>query len=178
MMAHRVRGLLRTTPVLLLTATPMQNSLAELWGLVQYVEPTGTLLGDLATFRKVFCEEDDRTFGAWPGTRTPTPSRHGSAENLAPPGPGISGPAFHPTALPAIRIRDERCGTIAVRRRDRIPAASPSLYAFAGRQRRLLLIRLPPAHGFLHCSAGRKPGKRRRPPAPHANGPTVRRHRG
>ena len=31
--------------MLLLTATPMQNSLAELWGLVQYVEPTGTLLG-------------------------------------------------------------------------------------------------------------------------------------
>jgi superfamily II DNA or RNA helicase len=61
LMAHRVRGLLRTTPVLLLTATPMQNSLVELWGLVQYVEPTGTLLGDLATFRKVFCDEDDRT---------------------------------------------------------------------------------------------------------------------
>ena len=52
LMADRVRGLLRSTPVLLLTATPMQNSLAELWGLVQYVEPTGTLLGDLPTFRK------------------------------------------------------------------------------------------------------------------------------
>jgi len=61
LMAHRVRGFLRSTPVLLLTATPMQNSLAELWGLVQYVEPTGTLLGDIATFRKVFCSEDDRT---------------------------------------------------------------------------------------------------------------------
>ena len=60
-MAHRVRGFLRSTPVLLLTATPMQNSLAELWGLVQYVEPTGTLLGDIATFREVFCAEDDRT---------------------------------------------------------------------------------------------------------------------
>src|SRR6202166_1596168 len=46
LMAHRVRGFLRSTPVLLLTATPLQNSLAELWGLVQYVEPTGTLLGD------------------------------------------------------------------------------------------------------------------------------------
>src|SRR6266851_9199332 len=61
LMAHRVRSFLRTSPVLLLTATPMQNSLAELWGLVQYVEPTGTLLGDIATFRKVFCSEDDRT---------------------------------------------------------------------------------------------------------------------
>ena len=55
LMAHRVRGFLRSAPVLLLTATPMQNSLAELWGLVQYVEPTGTLLGDITTFREVFC---------------------------------------------------------------------------------------------------------------------------
>ena len=61
LMAHRVRGFLRSAPVLLLTATPMQNSLAELWGLVQYVEPTGTLLGDITTFRQVFCSEDDRT---------------------------------------------------------------------------------------------------------------------
>ena len=61
LMAHRVRGFLRTAPVLLLTATPMQNSLAELWGLVQYVEPTGTLLGDITTFRQVFCADDDRT---------------------------------------------------------------------------------------------------------------------
>ena len=60
-MAHRVRGFLRSTPVLLLTATPMQNSLVELWGLVQYVEPTGTLLGDIVTFREVFCTEDDRS---------------------------------------------------------------------------------------------------------------------
>jgi superfamily II DNA or RNA helicase len=60
MMAHRVRGFLRAAPVLLLTATPIQNSLAELWGLVQYVEPTGTLLGDISTFRRVFCSEDDR----------------------------------------------------------------------------------------------------------------------
>ena len=61
LMAHRVRGFLRRAPVLLLTATPIQNSLAELWGLVQYVEPTGTLLGDITTFRQVFCSEDDRT---------------------------------------------------------------------------------------------------------------------
>jgi superfamily II DNA or RNA helicase len=60
LMAHRVRSFLRTSPVLLLTATPMQNSLAELWGLVQYVEPTGTLLGDISTFRRVFCADDDR----------------------------------------------------------------------------------------------------------------------
>ena len=40
-------SLARPTPCSLLTATPIQNSLAELWGLVQYVDPLGTLLGDL-----------------------------------------------------------------------------------------------------------------------------------
>ncbi|MEO8025487.1 MAG: SNF2-related protein [Bryobacteraceae bacterium] len=61
--AGRVRELVKRggTPVVLLTATPIQNSLAELWGLVQYVEPTGTLLGKLPTFRELFCEGSDRT---------------------------------------------------------------------------------------------------------------------
>ena len=59
-MADRVRGFLRCAPVLLLTATPIQNNLTELWGLVQYVEPSGTLLGNLRTFRDVFCDGDDR----------------------------------------------------------------------------------------------------------------------
>ena len=60
--AGRVREVLVAghTPVLLLTATPMQNNLAELWGLVQFVDPLGTLLGDLPTFRDVFCGVDDR----------------------------------------------------------------------------------------------------------------------
>jgi hypothetical protein len=60
--AGRVRDVLTTfqTPVLLLTATPIQNNLAELWGLVRYVDPLGTLLGDLPTFREVFCGVDDR----------------------------------------------------------------------------------------------------------------------
>jgi adenine-specific DNA-methyltransferase len=60
-MAGRVASFLgRGTPVLLLTATPIQNSLAELWGLVQYVEPTGTLLGNIQTFRRLFADGDDR----------------------------------------------------------------------------------------------------------------------
>jgi adenine-specific DNA-methyltransferase len=60
--AGRVREVLIASgaPVLLLTATPIQNSLTELWGLVQYVDPLGTLLGDLPTFREVFCGLDDR----------------------------------------------------------------------------------------------------------------------
>ena len=61
LIAQRVREAIGSAPVLLLTATPIQNSLAELWGLVQYVEPTGTLLGSLETFRKVFCPGDDAT---------------------------------------------------------------------------------------------------------------------
>ena len=76
--------------IYVLTATPMQNSLAEIWGLVQYVEPTGTLLGDLATFRKVFCSEDDRSLVPWPGARAQTTSRDGPTDDSAPPGPGIS----------------------------------------------------------------------------------------
>ena len=59
--AHRVREIIGVSPVLLLTATPIQNSLTELWGLVQYVDPSGTLLGDKPTFEKVFCTRDGRT---------------------------------------------------------------------------------------------------------------------
>src|SRR5213593_1836602 len=61
LIAQRVRDAIGGAPVLLLTATPIQNSLAELWGLVQYVEPTGTLLGKLPTFRELFCDGSDRT---------------------------------------------------------------------------------------------------------------------
>ncbi len=62
LMAGRLRAALdgTGTPVILLTATPIQNSLPELWGLVQYVDPTGTLLGDITTFRKMFCGDTDR----------------------------------------------------------------------------------------------------------------------
>ena len=59
----RIRGFLRQSPVLLLTATPIQNNLTELWGLVQYVDPTGNpagISGNLRTFRDLFCAGDDR----------------------------------------------------------------------------------------------------------------------
>jgi len=63
--AGRVRALIQPKhgpriPVVLLTATPIQNSLVELWGLVHYVDPFGTLLGKLPTFRELFCEDKDR----------------------------------------------------------------------------------------------------------------------
>ncbi len=60
LMAHRVRQVIGASPVLLLTATPIQNSLRELWGLVQYVDPSGTLLGDKPVFEDVFCADDGR----------------------------------------------------------------------------------------------------------------------
>ena len=60
LIAGRLATVIVGTPVLLLTATPLQNSLLELWGLVHYVDPTGTLLGDLSTFRSLFCPGDDR----------------------------------------------------------------------------------------------------------------------
>ena len=55
--AHRVKQLIGLAPVLLLTATPMQNSLDELWALVGYVDRTGTLLGDKPTFDQLFQSE-------------------------------------------------------------------------------------------------------------------------
>src|SRR6266536_995343 len=139
LMAHRVRGFLRSSPVLLLTATPMQNSLVELWGLVQYVEPTGTLLGDIATFRKVFCAEDDRTLV--PG------QEHELQRRLA-----------FVLQRTLRRQAQEFLDRPFTQRRCRLYEYAmsederslyddvteyllqPSLYAFAGRQRRLLLI--------------------------------------
>ena len=63
--AHRVRDFLKAsrTPVLLLTATPIQNSLLELWGLVHFVEPQDQLLGTLSTFRKVFANQEAKEQG-------------------------------------------------------------------------------------------------------------------
>ena len=55
--AHRVKQLIGLAPVLLLTATPMQNSLDELWALVGYIDRTGTLLGDKPTFDELFKSE-------------------------------------------------------------------------------------------------------------------------
>ena len=63
-MAHRVRQVFNNVPKLLLTATPSKTPLVELWGLTQYIEPTGALLGNLRTFREVFCDGDDRSLSS------------------------------------------------------------------------------------------------------------------
>jgi len=139
LMAHRVRGFLRSAPVLLLTATPMQNSLAELWGLVQYVEPTGTLLGDITTFRQVFCSEDDRTLV--PG------QEHELQRRLA----MVLQRTLRRQAQEFLDrpFTQRRCRLYEYTMSDDERSLyddvteyllQPSLYAFAGRQRRLLLI--------------------------------------
>src|SRR5246127_1174932 len=139
LMAHRVRGFLRSTPVLLLTATPMQNSLVELWGLVQYVEPTGTLLGDIATFRKVFCDEDDRSLV--PGQEHELKRRLAMVQRRT-----LRRQAQEFLDRP---FTQRRCRLYEYAMSDAERSLyddvteyllEPSLYAFAGRQRRLLLI--------------------------------------
>ena len=147
-MAHRVRGFLRTSPVLLLTATPIQNSLVELWGLVQYVEPTGTLLGDISTFRKVFCSEDDRTLV--PGQEHELQRRLSRVLQRT---LRRQAQEFLDRPFTQRRCRlyehamsvDER----ALYNDVTEYLLEPSLFAFSGRQRRLLLYRLSPAHGVL-----------------------------
>jgi adenine-specific DNA-methyltransferase len=139
LMAHRVRGFLRSASVLLLTATPIQNSLAELWGLVQYVEPTGTLLGDITTFREVFCCEDDRTLV--PG------QEHELQRRLA----MVLQRTLRRQAQEFLDrpFTQRRCRLYEYAMSDDERSLyddvteyllEPSLYAFAGRQRRLLLI--------------------------------------
>ncbi len=139
LMAHRVRGFLRSAPVLLLTATPMQNSLAELWGLVQYVEPTGTLLGDINTFREVFCADDDRVLV--PG------QEHELQRRLA----TVLQRTLRRQAQEFLErpFTQRRCRLYEYAMSDDERSLyddvteyllQPTLYAFAGSQRRLLLI--------------------------------------
>jgi hypothetical protein len=139
MMAHRVRGFLRSAPVLLLTATPMQNSLAELWGLVQYVEPTGTLLGDITTFRRVFCDEDDRTLV--PGQEHELQRR---LDRVLQRTLRRQAQEFldRPFTQRRCRLYEYAMSTDERSLYDDVTEylLQPSLFAFAGQQRRLLLI--------------------------------------
>ncbi len=138
-MASRVRSFLRSSPVMLLTATPIQNTLTELWGLIQYVEPTGTLLGNLPTFRDVFCEGDDRKLA--PGQddelrrriemvvqRT---LRRQAQEFLERPFVGRHAQIFEYSMTPEEKALYD--GVTAY-------LLEPRLFAFQGNQRRLLLI--------------------------------------
>lgn len=138
-MAGRVRSLLVDTPVLLLTATPIQNSLTELWGLAQFVEPTGTLLGNLATFREMFCAGDDRRLAegqehelqkrvAEICRRT---LRRQAQEFMKRPFVGRRAQLFEYPMTPAERALYEDVTAYLLQ---------PGICAFRGNQRRLLLI--------------------------------------
>src|SRR5947207_6353341 len=117
----------------------MQNSLAELWGLVQYVEPTGTLLGDITTFREVFCADDDRTLV--PGQEHELQRRlalvmqrtlRRQAQEFL----------DRPFTQRRCRLYEYEMSSDERSLYDDVTEylLQPSLYAFAGSQRRLLLI--------------------------------------
>ena len=127
------------TPVLLLTATPIQNSLLELWGLVHYVDPTGTLLGDLATFRQLFCPSDDRILAEGQahelqrrlGTVLQRTLRRQAEDFMSAPFMRRQAELFEYTMSPEERsLYDDVTAYLL----------EPDLYAFRGKQRQLLLI--------------------------------------
>jgi hypothetical protein len=117
----------------------MQNSLVELWGLVQYVEPTGTLLGDIATFRTDFCSDDDRTL--IPGQEHELKRRLAMVQQRT-----LRRQAQEFLDRP---FTQRRCRLYEYAMSDDERSLyddvteyllEPSLFAFSGRQRRLLLI--------------------------------------
>ena len=137
--AHRVREIIGASPVLLLTATPIQNSLSELWGLVQYVDPSGTLLGDKPTFEKVFCARDGRTVVVEQAeeltrrldTVVQRTLRRQAQAFLDKPFVGRRAQLFEYTMSPAERALYDDVTDYLLR---------PRLYAFEGRSRQLLLL--------------------------------------
>jgi adenine-specific DNA-methyltransferase len=139
--AGRLREVLNanSTPVLLLTATPMQNSLMELWGLVQYVDPLGTLLGDLPTFKDVFCGVDERHIasGQEEELRTRLKAvlkrtlRREAREFLEKPFVGREARLFRYTMSPAEKSLYDDVTQYLLQ---------PGIRAFQGRHRQLLLL--------------------------------------
>jgi hypothetical protein len=140
-MAHRLSEAIRAsgTPVLLLTATPIQNSLLELWGLVHYVDPTGTLLGELNTFREIFCPADDRVLAEGQdhelqrrlGTVLQRTLRREAQEFMREPFMGRQARTFDYTMSPEERSLYDDVTSYLL---------EPALFAFRGNQRTLLLM--------------------------------------
>ena len=138
--AHRVRKLIGRAPVLLLTATPIQNSLEELWGLLHYVERTGTLVGSLPTFKALFCAaQDGRRLvpGQAPELRRRLAEvvqrtlRHQAQEFLDQPFVGRRAKLYeYSMSAEEKQLYDDVTNYLL----------SPSLNAFQGRSRQLLLI--------------------------------------
>ncbi len=137
--AGRLSQAIAGTPVLLLTATPLQNSLTELWGLVQYVDPTGTLLGDLSMFRQLFCPSDDRVLADGQehelqrrlGTVLQRTLRRQAQDFMEEPFMGRQARLFEYTMTDEERSLYDDVTRYLL---------EPSLHAFRGRQRTLLLL--------------------------------------
>ena len=127
------------TPMLLLTATPLQNSLLELWGLVHFVDPTGTLLGDLSTFRELFCPIDHRVLADGQehelqrrlGTVLQRTLRRQAQEFMREPFMGRRAQLFEYTMSPEERALYDDVTNYLL---------EPNLFAFRGNQRKLLLL--------------------------------------
>ncbi len=137
--AGRLSAAITGTPVLLLTATPLQNSMLELWGLVHYVDPTGTLLGDLNTFRDLFCPSDDRVLAEGQehelqrrlGTVLQRTLRRQAQDFMREPFMGRQARLFEYTMSAEERALYDDVTMYLL---------EPSLYAFRGNQRQLLLL--------------------------------------
>jgi adenine-specific DNA-methyltransferase len=138
--AHNVRQVIGSSPVLLLTATPIQNTLAELWGLIQYIDPSGTLLGDKSTFETLFYEDSaGRTVSAEQQFELKRrlsivvhrTLRRQAQEFLEKPFVGRRAQLFEYTMAPDERsLYDDVTGYLL----------RPDLFAFEGRSRQLLLL--------------------------------------
>ena len=138
--AHRVREVIGASPVLLLTATPIQNTLTELWALVQYVDRSGTLLGAKPVFEEVFCAGGDgRRVAAEQaqelkrrlGTVVQRTLRRQAQDFLDKPFVGRCARLFEYRMSPAERALYDDVTEYLLR---------PRLCAFQGRSRQLLLL--------------------------------------
>ena len=164
--ADRVRDLLKraSTPVLLLTATPIQNSLAELWGLVQYVEPTNTLLGKLQTFREVFCADNGKSLVA--GQEFELRRRLSGVLRRT-----LRSQARDFLEVPFVerqtKLIEYEMGPEEAKLYDDVSAwlLDPHQVAFSGKNRQLLRHRLPSPHGIVAGGTVRESRKRGRTPA-------------
>lgn len=138
--AHNVRQVIGHSPVLLLTATPIQNTLAELWGLIQYIDPSGTLLGDKPTFETLFYEDSaGRTVSGGQQLELKRrlsmvvhrTLRRQAQEFLEKPFVGRRAQLFDYTMSPDERSLYDDVTSYLLR---------PDLFAFEGRSRQLLLL--------------------------------------
>jgi hypothetical protein len=156
-MAGRLSSALREagTPLLLLTATPIQNSLLELWGLVHYIDPTGTLLGDISTFRDLFCPLDEKVLQEGQEhelqrrltTVLKRTLRRQAQEFMREPFVGRHARLFeYPMSQPERALYDDVTSYLL----------EPDLYAFGGNQRKLLLLgfhrRMASSHAAFSAS--------------------------